>query len=195
MGNRAEWILSATRKGSALTGQLLAFARRQEPVRGCIELNRLTRDTLAFLKRLLGPGVEVVQQLDPAGASVQADRGQLEQLLMNLVLNARDAMPHGGMLTVSTIRLDTRRWPAEASCRVEGPLVLLRVEDTGIGMEESVRRQIFTPFFTTKGPQAGIGLGLSVVQTVVKQSGGCLEVTSQPGAGSAFEVILPEARG
>jgi two-component system cell cycle sensor histidine kinase/response regulator CckA len=189
----AEWILSAAQKGSALTRQLLAFARRQGPAQGCIELNLLTSETLTFLSRLLGPGVQVVQRLDPAGASVKADRSQLEQVLMNLVLNARDAMPHGGTVTVSTVRLHERRWPEESRCRVQGPLVLLRVEDTGIGMEESVRRQIFTPFFTTKGPQAGTGLGLSVVQTVVKQSGGCLEVTSHPGTGTAFEVILPDA--
>jgi len=127
------------------------------------------------------------------GAPVRADRSQLEQVLFNLVLNARDAMPQGGTLTVSTSRVPARVWPVDAPCRVTGPIVRLRVEDTGVGMDEATRRQIFTPFFSTKTDGKGNGLGLAIVDAAVKRAGGCLEVVSRPGRGTTFDVILPDA--
>ena len=188
-----EWINDAARKGAALTSQLLALARRQELNAERVELNTLTRDTLSLLGRLLGPRVKLVNRLEPMGAPVRADRSQLEQVLFNLVLNARDAMPQGGTLTVSTSRVPARVWPEDAPCRVVGPIVRLRVEDTGIGMDEATRRQLFTPFFSTKSGGKGNGLGLAIVDAVVKRSGGCLEVVSRPGWGTTFDVILPDA--
>ena len=188
------WILGAANKGAVLTRQLLTFARRQDHEPGLVELNGIAEDAVVLLGRLLGAGIKLVKQLDPAGAPVRADRSQLEQVLMNLVLNARDAMPEGGTVTVSTTRMPGREWPEGARCRVKGPLVRLRVADTGVGMDEVLRRQIFTPFFTTKTEGRGTGLGLLIVQAVVKRCGGCLEVSSRPGAGSVFDVILPDAQ-
>jgi PAS domain S-box-containing protein len=188
-----EWINEATRKGAALTSQLLALARCQELNAEPVELNTLTRDALGLLGRLLGPRVKLVNRLEPMGAPVRADRSQLEQVLFNLVLNARDAMPQGGTLTVSTSRVPARVWPVDAPCRVTGPIVRLRVEDTGVGMDEATRRQIFTPFFSTKTDGKGNGLGLAIVDAAVKRAGGCLEVVSRPGRGTTFDVILPDA--
>ncbi len=189
----AEGIRGAVLQGSGLTRQLLGFARRREPERGRLDLNVVVEDALVLLARLLGPGITLVQRLDPAGAPIVADRTQVEQVLMNLVLNARDAMREGGTITVGTLRVRDRIWPEGERCRVDGPTVHLRVADTGTGMDEATCRQIFTPFFTTKSAHGGTGLGLSIVQAIVKRSRGCLEVASRPGAGTTFEVILPDA--
>ena len=172
---------------------MLNFARQREPERGRLDLNGVVEDELALLARLLGPGIRLVRRLDPAGAPVEADRTQVEQVLMNLVLNARDAMGEGGTITISTNRVRNRVWLEGGPCRVNGPTVHLRVEDTGTGMDEATRRQIFTPFFTTKPAGGGTGLGLSIVQAIVKRSQGCLEVASRLGVGTMFEVILPDA--
>ena len=188
-----EWIESAATRGSALTRQLLDFARHKRVGAARVELNRLTENALVLLQRLLGTQVRLISRLDPSGAPVTADGSQLEQVLMNLVLNARDAMPQGGTVTVSTSRISHLRWPAESPCHGLERVVRLRVEDTGAGMDEATQRQIFRPFFTTKAPGSGTGLGLAIVEAVVKRSGGCVEVSSRPERGTTFDVYFPDA--
>ncbi|HJR34428.1 MAG TPA: ATP-binding protein, partial [Gemmatimonadales bacterium] len=190
-----EWIESAAVRGSALTRQLMDFARQKRTPRARVELNRVAENSLVLLERLLGSRVRLIKRLDPAGAPVTADGSQLEQVIMNLVLNARDAMPQGGTVTVSTSRISHLQWPAESPCHGLTQVVRLRVEDTGTGMDEATQRQIFRPFFTTKAPGSGTGLGLAIVETVVKRSGGCVEVTSRPEVGTTFDVYFPEADG
>jgi len=161
------------------TAQLLNFARRQKVDHELQDLNVVVDHVVVMLGRLLGYSIDLVKRLDPAGAPVRADRSQLEQVLMNLLLNARDAMPDGGTITISTTR---------------GPdIVRLRVEDTGSGMDDATRCRAFEPFFTTKDAGKGSGHGLSTVNTIVKQSGGRVEVSSQVGVGTTFDVILPVA--
>jgi PAS domain S-box-containing protein len=174
-------IRSAARRGTAFTSQLLAFARYQRPEHEGRDLNAVVEDVTAMLGHLLGPHVELRTRLEPGGACVHAGRGQLEQVLMNLLLNARDAMPNGGTITVSTFAMDT----------VHGPAILLSVEDTGTGMDDATRRRVFEPLFTTKGPEKGTGLGLSTVYLIVTQLGGHVIAESHPGVGSRFEVLLP----
>jgi PAS domain S-box-containing protein len=190
-----EWIERAAARGSALTRQLLDFARQKGTTVARVDLNRIAEDSLVLLERLMGSRVRLVKRLDPTGAPVTADGSQLEQVLMNLVLNARDAMPQGGTITVSTSRISHLQWPAESPLHGLDRVVRLRVEDTGAGMDEATQQQIFQPFFTTKAPGSGTGLGLAIVEAVVKRSGGCVGVTSRPEGGSTFDVYLPETDG
>ena len=190
-----EWIESAAVRGSGLTRQLLDFARQKRTKATRVDLNRVAENSLVLLERLMGTQVRLIKRLDPCGAPVTADGSQLEQVLMNLVLNARDAMPQGGTVTVSTSRISHLQWPAESPLHGLGRVVRLRVEDTGAGMDEATQRQIFRPFFTTKAPGSGTGLGLAIVEAVVKRSGGCVEVTSRPEGGTTFDVYFPEAQG
>jgi len=175
----AEWIRSAVQRGTALTQRLLAFIRGQQPKIVRLDLNGVIKDTASLLNRLLPIRIELHTRLD-AGCFVRADRHELEQVLLNLVLNSRDAMPHGGQVQVSS-----RRMPA--------PVVRLRVQDSGIGMDDSTREHLFETFFTTKPEGQGSGLGLSIVQEIVRRAGGWLEVTSQPGQGTSVDVFLPDA--
>jgi signal transduction histidine kinase len=177
----AEQIRHATERATALTKQLLAFTRRQIVQRETLDLNDVVRDMDRLLRRLIGAGVEVVSVLAPEPALVEADRSQLEQVIVNVVLNARDAMPAGGRLLIATTARDG--W------------IELAVEDTGVGMDEDVLQHVFEPFFTTKEPGRGTGLGLSTVLGVVEQSGGRIEVASVPGEGSTFRILLPAATG
>jgi PAS domain S-box-containing protein len=179
-----ETIRSAARRGAAFTRQLLAFARHQRPEVERLDLHGVIRDVTAMLTRVLGAGVEVVTRLAPEGACVRAGRGQLEQILMNLILNARDAMPSGGRITVTTRRGDA----------AIGPAVYLEVEDTGTGMDEWTRQRVFDPLFTTKGPDQGTGLGLSTVHAIVTQLGGEVTAESLVGVGSRFIVVLPASQ-
>jgi signal transduction histidine kinase len=172
-----EAIQRAGQKGAALTRQLLAFSRRQALAAEILDLNSVFREMETFCLRVVPPGVHLVLDLERDLGAVEADRSQLEQVFMNLVVNARDAMPEGG-----TLRLETRN---------QGPYVTFSVTDTGEGMTEEVRARIFEPFFTTKGVGKGTGLGLSTVLGIVEQSGGKMEVRSQPGFGSTFTVSLP----
>jgi PAS domain S-box-containing protein len=190
-----EWIRSAALRGSSLTGQLLSFARKKEIRKGRVELNGITESAVVLLGRLLGPDVRLVKRLDPCGAPVEADGSQLEQVLINLVLNARDAMPEGGTVTVSTTRMVERQWRDDSPCHGLGRVVRLRVEDDGFGMDEETQKQMFTPFFTTKPAGRGTGLGLAIVQSVVRKSGGCVEVSSSPRRGTTVDVFLPDADG
>jgi PAS domain S-box-containing protein len=170
-----------------LTRQLLAFSRKQHLTPRVLNLNTVLGELGKMLRRLLGADVELRTDLDPALGPVRADAGQLEQVLVNLAVNARDSMPGGGRLEIRTRNRDV----ATAAEVPAGEYVLLEVADTGAGMSEEVRSCIFEPFFTTKEVGKGTGLGLATVYGIVKQSGGHIEVDSAPGRGTTFRVLLP----
>jgi PAS domain S-box-containing protein len=185
-------IQKAAAHGASLTRQLLAFSRRQVLEPTIVDLRDLVRGLESILRRLLGEDVEMVFVNDVNLQPIRVDRGQIEQVLMNLVVNARDAMPDGGRLTIETrtVILDDEDVRARSYARA-GTYTMLAVGDTGIGMNADTRARIFEPFFTTKELGKGTGLGLSTVYGIVKQSGGHIEVASEPGAGSTFSVYLP----
>jgi signal transduction histidine kinase len=185
-------IRQAARRGTALTSQLLQFARRGKVEVATLDLNTVITDALGWLRRLVGRNITLVERLAPGGAPVRADRNQIEQVLLNLVVNARDAMPGGGTLTVSTERLGQWHPVTGTPCQLRGAVVRLRVHDTGAGMDERTRARIFEPFFSTKGRERGTGLGLAIVAGIVKQAGGCIELVSQVGIGSRFDIVLPD---
>ena len=188
----AEEIEKASQRAVSLTRQLLAYSRQQvlEPV--VLNLNTLVADMEKMLPRLIGEDIELNLTLDPAISLVKADPGQLEQVLMNLAVNARDAMPDGGKLTIQTSDAEidepfAREHPGSSP----GKFVTLAVKDTGTGIDPETQAQIFEPFFTTKGRDKGTGLGLATVYGVVKQSNGYIAVDSEKGKGSLFTVYLP----
>ena len=187
-----EQIYLAARRGTALTHQLLAFSRQQvlEPRR--LDLNRVVVEMGQLLQRLIGEGIELAIRPAPDLGQVYADPGRLGQVIMNLALNARDAMPAGGRLTIETANttLSAADTCAQLGARCR-PYVALTVSDTGVGMDAATRAQIFEPFFTTKAPGKGTGLGLTTVQGIVTQSGGHIQVLSEPGRGTAFTIYLP----
>ena len=187
---RAGEIRSACRSAADLTTQLLAYSRRQilRPAR--IEVNEVVDETRRLLERLIGDDVELACRLCPSATTVIADRGRLQQVMMNLGVNARDAMPEGGRLTIETTTVDV---PSGAGGLAAGRYVRLSVSDDGVGMDDETRARIFEPFFTTKGEGRGTGLGLAMVYGTVKQSGGHLTVESAPGAGTTFAIHLPMA--
>jgi two-component system cell cycle sensor histidine kinase/response regulator CckA len=172
-------IRSAATRGSQITKQILAFASKRTPAREDIDLNLAVDNVAAMLGRLLGPDIVIAKELREGCAHFVGDRGQVDQILVNLLLNARDAMPKGGTITITT-----RAASNEDAC-------VLRVSDTGTGMDPETMARIFQPFFTTKPAGRGTGLGLSTVSMIVQQFGGRVEVSSEPGVGSAFDVILP----
>jgi two-component system, cell cycle sensor histidine kinase and response regulator CckA len=175
----ASEINKAAARAASLTGQLLAFSRRQVLQPRVLDLNAVVSDMDMMLRRLIGEDVELVTMLDPNLGAVQADPTQVEQVIVNLAVNARDAMPNGGSVTIETANISTD----------DGEYVELRMTDTGVGMTESERGQLFDPFFTTK--EGGTGLGLATVYGIVEQSGGAIEVDSAPGMGSSFRICLP----
>ena len=186
----AEEISRAGERASGLVRQLLAFSRGQVLRPEIVDLNDVVRQTESMLRRLIGEDVELVIELDGTLASVSADAGQLEQTIINLAVNAREAMPDGGTLTIAHAERGRRR-PGGEQARASSPAAYVRLsaEDTGIGMDESTRLRAFDPFFTTKAQ--GTGLGLSTVYGIVTQSGGRVDAESQPGAGSVFSLFLP----
>ena len=189
----ATLIRSAADKAAVLTRRLLAFSRQQllQPI--VLPLNEVVVDICRLLPRLLGEDIEVVLGLNPDLKNIYADRGQIEQALMNLAVNARDAMPGGGKLTIetATVQLDTQ-YSKTRGVEVEaGEYVMLAISDTGIGMTPEVQSQIFEPFFTTKDIGKGTGLGLASVYGTVKQSGGFIWVYSELGKGSTFKLYFP----
>jgi two-component system, cell cycle sensor histidine kinase and response regulator CckA len=172
-------IQRAAERAASLTGQLLAFSRRQVLQPRVLALNEIVAEMDMMLRRLIGEDVELVTRLEPELGLVRADPTQLEQVIINLVVNARDAMPHGGSLTIETHNVDSG----------ERPAVELRLTDTGLGMTDDQRQRLFDPFFTTK--EGGTGLGLATVYGIVDQSGGTIHVDSEPGLGSSFRIVLP----
>ncbi len=189
-------IENAGNRAVALTRQLLAFSRQQILTPVVIELNELLLDMQKMLPRLLGEDVKVVLELGNDIGKLMADRSQVEQVIMNLAINARDAMPAGGRLEISTknVTLDDSYSRTHPGSRA-GRYVALIVSDNGVGMNSETLAHIFEPFFTTKGPGQGTGLGLSTVYGVVKQSNGYIAVESTPGQGSSFQIFLPLFEG
>jgi signal transduction histidine kinase/CheY-like chemotaxis protein len=184
-------IVGATQRATAITRRLLAFGRQQEHQPELVDLNTLTMDLARMLRRLIGDEVTLKLDLDTRIQPVSADPVQLEQIIMNLVLNARDAMPSGGIVTLETRQAKTSDLPDAAAGSTD--MVTLRVIDTGTGFDESVQRQLFEPFFTTKPVGKGTGLGLATVYGLVSQNKGHISVSSTPGHGAQFTVILPLA--
>ena len=187
-------IDAAGRRAADLTHQLLAFSRKQMLLARVVDLNDVVSDVERLLRRLIGENVRVMVSLAPSLCTVRADPGQIQQVLMNLAVNSRDAMPAGGTLTIATVKTTVSDESAAAARGVPvGTYAALWVTDTGSGMTEETRSRIFEPFFTTKELGKGTGLGLSTVYGIVRQSGGYINVTSQPGDGTAFEILLPAA--
>jgi two-component system, cell cycle sensor histidine kinase and response regulator CckA len=179
MRRNAEAIKRATEWGSALTQQVLSGSRRGAPAPVPVDLNQLVGNVTRVLQPLLGEAIELVTRLSPSLARVSANPHRIGQVIMNLVVNARDAMPNGGRLTIETSNV--------------GQTVMLAVGDTGCGMSDETRARLFEPYFTTKEPGRGSGLGLATVYDVVTQCGGQISVASDAGAGSTFKIYLPRA--
>jgi len=189
-----EQVLKASEKAATLTHQLLAFSRKQVLVLRALDLNALVEDTLKMVKRLIGEDIELTVSLANGLWTVKADPGQIVQVLMNLCVNARDAMPKGGKLIVATRNLSINAEAArEHPALLPADYAALVVSDTGAGMTREVQSHIFEPFFTTKESGRGTGLGLAMVYGVVKQSGGYIWVESEPGRGSSFTIYFPTA--
>ncbi len=183
-------IGNAGRRASSLTQQLLAFSRKQVLQPEVLDLNSVVGEVANLLQRVIGEDLELVISTAPQVGHVKADRGQVDQVILNLAVNARDAMPDGGRLTIETAEVDAAAC-AKYGTEITGPLVMLTVSDTGLGMDAHTLEHVFEPFFTTKEPGKGTGLGLATVYGIVKQSGGDVVVQSTPGAGSVFRVLLP----
>ncbi len=185
-------VAKAGERAAALTRQLLAFSRKQFVEPKVLDLNAVVGGMEGMLRRLIGSDIALQTVLEPSLGRVKADRTQVEQALMNLVVNARDAMPRGGRLKIETRNADVAAPMAREQFRVEpGRYVLLVASDTGIGIDSATRARIFEPFFTTKELGRGTGLGLSTVYGIVHQSGGSLWLDSEPGRGSSFGIYLP----
>ena len=185
-------ISQASERAASLTRQLLAFSRKQVFETKVLSLNAIVTETTKMLQRLIGEDVELATVLEPRLGSVRADPGQIEQVLINLVLNARDAMPQGGKVTIETANADLDQSYTHLHPDLgPGSYVMLAVSDTGIGMDEATMSHIFEPFFTTKGPGKGTGIGLATVYGIVKQSAGQIVVDSELGQGAVFKVFLP----
>jgi signal transduction histidine kinase/CheY-like chemotaxis protein len=192
LAHDVEQIRRASERAATLTRQLLAFSRRQFLQPQVIDVNTLVGNLATMLRRLIGEHIQLELRLDPGAGRVSADPGQLEQVVMNLTVNARDAMPQGGRVILETapVVLD-QAFVGTHPGSTAGAHVRLSIHDTGCGMGPDVLSHLFEPFFTTKEPGRGTGLGLSTVYGIVKQHRGYIDVTSEPGRGSTFAVYLP----
>jgi PAS domain S-box-containing protein len=187
----AQEIANAADRATSLTRQLLAFSRKQMLTPKVIDLNEIVTENLKMLTRMIGEDIDLVMVPGAELGAIKADPGQIEQVIMNLAVNARDAMPNGGKLTIETSNITLDEHYARIHVPlVPGEYVMLAISDTGVGMDNETQSRIFEPFFTTKGPK-GTGLGLSTVYGIVKQSGGYVWVYSEPGRGTTFKIFLP----
>jgi PAS domain S-box-containing protein len=188
----AEEIVRAAERATALTGQLLALSRRQVIQPRIMNANAVVAQTEKMLRRLIGEDIELLLRLDPEISHIKADPSHIEQAIVNLVVNARDAMPRGGRITIETANVILDETYARSHVGVRpGPFVMLAVSDTGCGMDAASRRRIFEPFFTTKDRSKGTGLGLATVYGTVKQVGGDIWVYSEPGRGTTLKMYFP----
>jgi PAS domain S-box-containing protein len=193
---KAESILKAADRAAGLTRQLLAFSRRQVLQPKPFDLNSVVVEVGKMLSRVIGENIRFHTRLDASLGLVKADPGQIEQVLMNLVVNAKDALPGGGNVCIETRNADfDESFALQQLGSCPGPYVMLAVSDDGVGMDEEVQQHIFEPFFTTKEKGKGTGLGLAMVYGIVKQSEGCISVESRPGHGTTFRIYLPRAEG
>lgn len=188
----ADEIVAAGKRAASLTRQLLAFSRQQVLEPKILDLNEVVSDMEKMLRRLIGEDIELVTNPDPMLGRVRADQGQIEQVIMNLVVNARDAMPQGGKLGIATANTEmdetfVKRYPYPVQT---GQYIVLTVSDNGVGMDAATKARVFEPFFTTKEKGKGTGLGLSTVYGVVKQSGGYIDFDSEPGEGTTFRIYF-----
>ena len=189
-------VREASERASSLTNQLLAFSRRQVTMPRIVDLNELVRNIDKMLRRIIGEDIRLDIRVDPALPAVNVDPSHIDQVIMNLAVNSRDAMPGGGTLTIETAHVDlTEQYAASHIDLGPGSYARLTVSDTGSGMDAATRVRIFEPFFTTKEKGKGTGLGLSIVYGIVKQNGGEILVYSEPGQGTAFKIYLPAAQG
>jgi len=190
----ADEILRASERATGLTNQLLAFSRRQVSVPRIVDLNAVVANVDRMLRRVIGEDIELETRLEPLLAPVKVDPSHIDQVILNLAVNSRDAMPDGGKLTIETSNVEVSDDYASGHIGVAvGPHVLLSVSDTGLGMDAATQERVFEPFFTTKEKGKGTGLGLSIVYGIVKQSGGEVLVYSEPGHGTVFKIYLPAA--
>ena len=188
----AEEIQKASVRGALLTRQLLAFSRKQLLAPVTLDLNLIAAEMEEMLRRLIGEHIELVTRLTEGPLGVRADRGQLEQVIMNLAVNARDAMPRGGRLTIAVEPVTLSRAPSHCPTGFKpGAYASVRVSDTGCGMDAQTLAHAFEPFFTTKGLGKGTGLGLWTVYGIVEQNGGHIAVSSEVNRGTIFSVLLP----
>ena len=185
-----EQIRESAGKAGTLTRQLMAFSRRESLQPGILDLNKVVAGMEKMLRRLIGDRIELVTKLSPAVGLVRADPSQIDQVLVNLILNAREAMPEGGTVTLETADVEVS---GQEAARRPGPYAMVAVTDTGEGIGEESRSHLFEPFYSTREQREGAGLGLSVVYGVIEQHGGFVRVTSEPGQGARFEVYLPHA--
>ena len=189
---KIEETLKAGEKAATLIRQLLTFSSKQSLDPKILSLNTAVTSLESLLRRLIGEDIQFVSKLDPMNGRLRADQAQLEQVLVNLVVNARDAMPKGGTLTIETAQVELTRSPVyHLTPLPPGPYVRLAVSDTGCGMDRKTQSHIFEPFFTTKGEGKGSGLGLSTVFGIVTQCGGAIDVTSRVGHGTRFDLYFP----
>lgn len=189
---KVDETLKAGERAATLIRQLLAFSRKQPLDPKVLSLTTVVTSLESLLRRLIGEDIRLVTKLDPTNGRLRADQAQLEQVLVNLVVNARDAMPKGGTLTIETAQVELTRSPVyHLNPLLPGPYVRLSVSDTGCGMDRQTQSHIFEPFFTTKGEGKGSGLGLSTVFGIVTQCGGAIDVTSRVGHGTRFDLYFP----